>query len=244
MEKKGIEIAVEVMLKRFGHLINLQRNYLLHEAVAQQYTERKVALASELGGLLRVWTKETQQRVLVSVQVVHSQADFGSCAAIVAETSRALLSEIQQQRLAQAIVAFWTDLGCVVPVLQPDNVYQDGLPFIPERPEVVSYIVENTYTPNYELLKGLRNQGAEIVGTEYLPYLLEERARLQQGKVNRGRDELLAKRDAFIAQRINSTLSRGEVGLLILGAIHQVVFPDEWEIWKIDFPTLLNKKKV
>lgn len=232
MKKEEIEGAVGVVLERLRSAQGSRQNGMA----------LRVSLASELGGLLRKWAEETEKRVLVSVAMVHSRGDFGSCAEIVARATAARISGIQQQRQARAIAAFWEDLKRVIPALRPDKVYQDGLPVCDERPEVVAAIVDSAQTPNYELLRTLRDWGAKVVGTESLTLLLQERARLQEGIVNRGRDELLEERDAFITERIAQTLLPQEVGVLLIGALHQLGFPNEWGIWKIEFPTLVELK--
>ena len=240
MNQEDMEVEIHNLLGRFGHLTNLQRQYLTYPATVQSYTNQKAVLAGELGKSLREWTEKTEKRTLVSTVIVHSLEDFGSCAKIVADATAARAPAIQQQKLACAIAAFWRDLSFVIPALKPDKVYQDGLPAYDEHPEVVAAIVGRVKTPNYELLRRLRDQEAKVIGTEAWPLLIQERDRLLAGVVNCGREELLKKRDGYIINRISQTLRPREVGVLLIGALHRIELPDEGGIWKVNLPTLLE----
>jgi len=100
----------------------------------------------------------------------------------------------------------------------------------------VARIVDEAQTPNYEVLRRLRDKGANIVGTESLPLLLQEyrglqaifnseneeqkhEARLKYAKVS---PYLLKGRDEYIAKRIKDTLSEGGMGILFIGLAHEV----------------------
>ena len=81
---------------------------------------------------------------------------------------------------------------------------------------------------NYQLLLELAKKGATIMGTEDPKLLIEERARHhlivnQTDVAAPAYDELVEQRDESIAQRIDSTLKEGEIGLLFIGALHRVV---------------------
>lgn len=97
-------------------------------------------------------------------------------------------------------------------------------------------IVNETQTPNYELLRWCRNKGAHIRGTEDPSLLVQEyhalqaifnaeneeqkgMARLEYAKVSQ---ILLEERDEYIANRIRTTLPEGGSGLLFLGLAHDI----------------------
>ena len=106
---------------------------------------------------------------------------------------------------------------------------------------------------NYQLLAGLIEKGAAVMGTESPDLLVEEYQlimhsqpgpRLQAGagkKAVLGRS-LLEKRDKYIADRINRTLGPGEVGVIFIGMLHsvqkylapdiEVVHPANWSFSK------------
>ena len=71
---------------------------------------------------------------------------------------------------------YWQAVSKYVQKLPVDfselRVYQDGLPDI--STEMVTKIVDETQTANYDLLRWLRDKGANITGTESPSLLLEE----------------------------------------------------------------------
>ena len=84
-------------------------------------------------------------------------------------------------------------------------------------------------------------RGAALIGTEDSELLMEEYRRLTKPK---GRslsavkeegmlyDDLIERRDRFIAQRITETLKEGEVGILFGEVLHRVAerLPEEIEV--------------
>lgn len=115
------------------------------------------------------------------------------------------------------------------------KVYQDGLPDVAD--ELVERIVRQVESPNYELLRWLKAQGAVVLGTESWELLAEEHEHLRAILVaddaaqkrqavenySRRAPALLDERDEYIAKRIDSTLGEGESGVLFIGLAHQIV---------------------
>ncbi|MBU0713073.1 hypothetical protein KJ762_13870 [bacterium] len=103
------------------------------------------------------------------------------------------------------------------------RIYQDSLSV-----EMSADVTLNEMTArgsrNYLVIDSLLKKGAQIMGTENSVYLLEQYSRLQLGSETSidNDEELLKKRDAFIAHRIESTLRDDETGLLFIGADHDV----------------------
>lgn len=169
-----------------------------------------------------------QKRCLISIPIVHTRADFGSLASKVPF----------DQEVEEMETRYWNGVFNYVQNLAVDfsklRVYQDGLP--DTSTEVVARIVNETQTLNYNVLRWLRDKGAHIIGTESPRLLLEEyqslqaffnapslelkRAALLKYRNNSG--FLLEGRDRYIAQKINETLSEGEVGLLFMGLVHEI----------------------
>jgi pheromone shutdown protein TraB len=79
---------------------------------------------------------------------------------------------------------------------------------------------------NYQLVLELLNQGAQLQATEDPALLLEEHANLRAGGHQapspEAREHLLERRDTHIAHVISSTLQEGELGVLFVGAGHDV----------------------
>lgn len=111
------------------------------------------------------------------------------------------------------------------------RLYQDALPLCEKERDIVREIAARG-SKNHQFLVELMDQGARLVGTEDARLLLQEYQFLQgvlgggnQGAENQREDQsqtLLRGRDRFIAGRINSTLSAGDIGLLFLGPTHSV----------------------
>ena len=108
---------------------------------------------------------------------------------------------------------------------------------------------------NYKIVKQLMKKGAQLVKTED-PDLLKEEYFLTKELVKRKsllaglfaflrykwrKGGLLAKRDSYIAKRIDESLQEGEIGVCFLGARHQVLPILSKDIMVI---TLKNPEKV
>jgi hypothetical protein len=102
------------------------------------------------------------------------------------------------------------------------KIYQDSLPNGPETERLVDDMASSG-SSNHHLLLLLKARGAAIVGTESLALLLEE---YQAVKEQRASPELVRRsleaRDRYIAGRIDDTLAEGEIGILFIGAAHDV----------------------
>ncbi len=116
------------------------------------------------------------------------------------------------------------------------NVYQDGMP---ADGEIGAKIVEESArsgSRNYKLVAMLLKQGAVLIKTEDFELIKQERDRLialtrakslfqklsAYMKYKWVKGALLAKRDDFIAKRINETLSAGRTGIAFIGACHNI----------------------
>jgi len=167
------------------------------------------------------------KRHILIIPIIHTHADFGSIGS---------KSQVNQEHETLA-TQYWQTVSEYVQKLSVDfselRVYQDGLPDI--SAEIVTKIVDETQTPNYDLLRWLRNKGAYIMGTEDPPLLLQEYRALQA--IFNAKDEeqkqaaleykkvsapLLEGRDKYIAQRIKATLPEGSTGILFIGLAHEV----------------------
>jgi hypothetical protein len=167
-------------------------------------------------------------RTLIVVPIVHSREDMGS----LAPDSRRGAAEA-----ARLGAAFWSATRERIECLDQDwkgvKVYQDGLP--DTLPELVDKIVARAPGQNYGLLRWLAGHGATVLGTEDPKLLMEEHTLLKAISDASGPDRasaraayasrapaLLDERDSYIARRIDTTLDEGQMGLLFVGAAHQV----------------------
>ncbi|MBI2421117.1 MAG: hypothetical protein HYV38_03470 [Candidatus Levybacteria bacterium] len=166
---------------------------------------------------------------LIIIPIVHTHADSGS-----------LGDKISSGKQYEArALQFWAEVSRYLDTLPLDlfpglRVYQDSLINGPE--EIVDKVVEETQTPNFEILRWLKGKGATIIGTESGSLLTEEIQGLRaivdcQDEVSRKAARLayfkkslllLDERDEYIAGRIAETLPRGGTGLLFIGSEHDV----------------------
>lgn len=93
-----------------------------------------------------------QKRRLISIPIVHIHADFGSLGSKV----------LFDQEVEELTTRYWNGVFDYVRNLPLDfsklKVYQDGLPNI--SAEKVAKIVDETQTPNYNVLRWLGDQKA------------------------------------------------------------------------------------
>jgi len=172
-------------------------------------------------------------RRLIYIPIVHSEVDFGSLTHNLRKRyiDRFGLSGWRQR--VKGIDALWEEIRRRILALEIDfrklKVYQDGLPICGRELEIVRDLARQG-SKNHLLLMELAERGATIMGTEDAQLLVEEYLRLRDGlerdgetgdRVNSGED-LLGRRDLYIATRIKDTLGEGESGILFIGLLHKV----------------------
>ncbi|MEI8242237.1 MAG: hypothetical protein WCI17_03130 [bacterium] len=185
--------------------------------------------------------KRVSNRTLLYFPIVHSQSEMGKLGKTIRKVTQQKLGRRVWQRKVDLVDRFWEHLAEIVfqdlaiPYART-RVYQDGLPVCDKEIEIVTEIAK-LGSPNHRLLLQLREKGATIMGTESAELLIRE-YRLAKEILNAGDarealeleaqqkaagEQLLEKRDAFIAARIDQTLLAGETGLLFLGMLHSPV---------------------
>jgi len=171
-------------------------------------------------------------RKLFCIPIIHAPEDLGSHLAAVRREYIARHGLSKWRDHNKAICKFWQELSETFLALPVDytkvKLYQDGLPVCGKEMEIIEKL-EEAGNRNYKLLFKLVKKGATAVGSEDIKLLMEERDRLiKKGVADPEEeaglyDELMERRDEYIAQRIASTLNDGEIGLLFIGALHRVV---------------------
>ena len=170
-----------------------------------------------------------RRRRLYYVPILHTAAELGG---LEQEVRRRMGEEVFQQR-QRVINAAWDRVEMWASTLEPSlarcKLYQDGLPICGKEEQIVRDLAARQ-SRNHRLLLRLIERGATLLGTES-PELLLSEYELAKEIVSPDADrkalepvaaDLLAKRDAFIAQRINQTLGEGEFGILFVGLLHNV----------------------
>ncbi|ABM03092.1 conserved hypothetical protein [Psychromonas ingrahamii 37] len=163
-------------------------------------------------------------RLLICIPIIHTQSDMGSLKQ--AEEDQPAVTQLWQE-IEEKILGFELPFNKV-------RLYQDGLPVS----DLATQIVKETAAQgshNHKLLMLLIEKGATLMGTEDPSLLLEEYhfdKQLVKQEISKEdastiklAQSLLERRDRFIAERVNATLSFGEIGILFLGALHQ---PNKW----------------
>ncbi len=184
-------------------------------------------------------------RKLHIIPIVHSSADLGNLAPQVADAKSRLLSDRAFDATTGSVRKFWSGLREAVEHWDVDfqslMLFQDALPVgADDRGEMEQKIVADLAaqgSQNHQILEWLIDRGARLVGTESAELLVEEyrlaKETLQSALENNGDDpaspvpddragELLARRDDFIAGRINSMLDDSSIGVLFLGMMHRL----------------------
>lgn len=178
-------------------------------------------------------------RRLIYVPIIHTDADVGSLASALDQSTAAVCGEERWQRHKATAVKFWEMVSNHLETLDARNlrVYQDGLVSDGDLGRKIIEVGVRRGSKNYEIILNLLNRGAEITPAENMALLQEEyrhigrilkaetpsQRTLAYKEYESRKGELLAERDSFIASTINGTLGDGQVGLLFLGAYHDVI---------------------
>lgn len=184
-------------------------------------------------------------RTLHLIPIVHSAADLGNLAPQVADAKNRLFSGEAFDATAGSVRDFWNGLRDAIQRwdVEYDSLllFQDALPVGPgDDSEMERRIVSDLAaqgSQNHQILQWLVDRGAKIIGTEDPKLLLEEYQLAKQSLESALEDaesdrdlsaptdqeiELLHRRDAFIAQRINALLDSDSIGVLFLGMMHSL----------------------
>jgi len=192
-------------------------------------------------------------RTLYYLPIIHSQSEMGALGKALKKVTQQRLGHRVWRRKVDLVERFWISVEEIIfqTLSLPydrTRVYQDGLPVCDKEEEIVAEIARMG-SPNHQLLLRLKEKGATVMGTESAELLIEEykltKKVLKAGDAKEAvkiealqqatSDQLLEKRDAFIAARITATLQAGETGLLFIGMLHspaallpadiQVIYP-------------------
>lgn len=174
-------------------------------------------------------------RRLIYIPIVHSEVDFGSLTHNLRKRYIDHFGLSGWRQRVKGIDALWEEIRRRILALALEidfrklKVYQDGLPICGRELEIVRDLARQG-SKNHLLLMELAERGATIMGTEDAQLLVEEYLCLRDGlerdgetgdRVNSGED-LLSRRDLYIATRIKDTLGEGESGILFIGLLHKV----------------------
>jgi hypothetical protein len=177
-------------------------------------------------------------RTLYYFPIIHTQADMGALREAVVRETLEKMGRIGFDRKMAVIDRFWTEVEQALEALalsfESLRLYQDGLPVCGREAEIVTELAQ-AGSRNYQLLLRLMTRGATLMGTESADLLVQEYQMAKKSLAARPpraagvaaqrralTQDLLQRRDRFIAQRINETLTPGETGILFLGMLHSL----------------------
>ncbi len=178
----------------------------------------------------------SRHRKLIYLPIVHNLADMGALRESVKEASVRKIGRQSWKRKQDLIEKLWDDIESALDGVSVDmnkvRIYQDGLPVSGHEQDIVRELADSG-SRNHRLLLRLMAKGAVLMGTESPELLLEEYAMAKRGLSASGKqgiksDEtsgspsLLQRRDQFVAERINTTLQDGEVGIVFVGMLHSL----------------------
>ena len=178
-------------------------------------------------------------RILYIIPIVHSAADMGSMAKELEKKGIEKLGKEKWEENQRRIAQFWNQAEKELDALKLNysnvRVYQDGLPI---GGEIGMKIVTQTAAKgsrNYQIVQKLVEKGAMLEETESKELLIKEYQFVQTfvqapaDKKNQAlqayeqaKDDLIKKRDAYIAKQIDTSLKNTEIGILFIGAHHKV----------------------
>jgi hypothetical protein len=174
-------------------------------------------------------------RRLIHIPIIHTAAELGSLAEAVRVHYAKVCGRASWDRRERIVERLWADIRKNLDALRLDGpktrIYQDGLPICGFEERIVRELAQ-AGSVNHQLIVGLLDRGAQVMGTEDPQLLMEEYELHKQSladkpgqspsSVRRRADHLLSQRDRFIADRIAATLGEGETGLLFIGALHRL----------------------
>jgi hypothetical protein len=187
-------------------------------------------------------------RKLFYISIIHTPDDLGSYSAEVKKQYIAIYGISKWHEHIKIVGKFWQYLREALLALPLDyknvKLYQDGLPVCSQELEIVEHLAQNGNI-NYQILLELVKKGATVMGSEEPKLLIEERNRITENRVAQTNiyDDLMERRDSYIAQRINTSLNDGEVGLLFIGALHRVAEKLPNDIQVVIFPEQINSQE-
>ena len=178
-------------------------------------------------------------RFLLHVPVIHMDADAGSAAGVMDRHSEKICGIERWRRHKQVVAGFWDALEEYFTTVDARElcIYQDGMIVDGDPARKIVEEAAAQGSRNYAILRDLMERGAVIRKTEDPGLLRQEYERIlrlahmksqwERSTTHLGyevqRDELLEKRDRFIAHTINQTLREGERGVLFIGAYHETI---------------------
>lgn len=178
-------------------------------------------------------------RKLIIQPIVHTPADMGSMKDVLKEKGIEKLGKKAWEDNLKKIEKFWDKVEEAIDKLDLDyskvRIFQDGMPVSGELALKIVNEAAEKGSRNYQIIKKMIEKGAMIEETESKELLLKEynyvkeftsaekeKKEVALKEYEKAKDELIRKRDEFIAKRIDETLNQRDTGFLFIGAHHKI----------------------
>jgi len=178
------------------------------------------------------------ERTLIYISIIHTSPDLGSLAKAVEKKAERLIGSYWEEH-KRTVERYWQEIERFLEKKKFAKlvIFQDGLPEGGKISQAIIDRLAKTGSPNYQLLKHLTQQEAQMQKTED-PELLKQEYQLTKNLVAKKnllstvfaflkyklrKNGLLKARDNYIAKQINQNLTEGEIGICFLGAYHDVL---------------------
>lgn len=179
-------------------------------------------------------------RKLIYVPVVHTEADMGSLAKKLYQTKLSGSAEKRRRQHAQTVIDYWDSIETFFNGLSiPGNglkIYQDGM--FADGNMALAILKEGVKSGsrNSIIVQKLIDRGATLIKTEDYKLVKAEYDQIQLivkapnrfwqyfhlMKYKMLKPSMLKKRDCFIAATIDETLQTDQLGILFIGAYHNI----------------------
>jgi len=196
-------------------------------------------------------------RKLLIIPIVHGEEEMGSLKEHIARISGEKMGETGHERQRAAVIEFWDRLDLFLQEIlvhtdaREIQIFQDGLPTGGELGEKIVRECAENGIHNYRILVPLIESGAKLEQTESPQLLKEEYGLIREiftapspqqrerlSSVHGKRlEELGRERDSFIALRIAEMLREDHMGILFIGATHNVtgLLPEGIHTYILDY---------
>ncbi|MBU4501913.1 MAG: hypothetical protein KKA79_04920 [Nanoarchaeota archaeon] len=182
-------------------------------------------------------------RKLLYFPIIHDQADMGSLETKISQEGERKYGQAAWKDHLKQVQISWNRLQNKIKQQFDDvpadkvKIYQDGLPEAGEIGLKIIKEVAKRGSKNYQIVEDLLRKGAQLEKAESKELLIQEYnylSRLRDATTpveqlnallvyQEKAQELLNKRDDYIANRINITLKYDELGIAFFGSKHSII---------------------
>jgi len=183
------------------------------------------------------------RKKLLIIPVAHSEAEMGSLRNDIAKMIEGVMGKDRREKHRKEVSTFWNKLKELLDSILKDvdmekvKIYQDGIPIGGELGVKLVEECAKTGSQNFQIVLSLIRRGATLEKTEDAQLLKQEyeilkdivsaKTAIEREKLaeryKKKLYELTNERDGYIAGRIKETLSEGTLGILFIGATHNIV---------------------